>query len=228
MKKAKFLTLITTIALSLSLAAPAFASDGTYSDVPIDHWAYGDILRASSLGIVSGVGGDRFNPDGTVTNAEFATMVTRAFYPGVVDGYVKYFGEPETWWVPYVESAYAKCLLDGTEVLVPRNSGNYAWDDTVTKPISRYDMAQVMYNTIAEEETTMPTDAQISQAQSAIADWSAIPAEYQTAVATCFAAGLLSGTGNGNFSGDFDMTRGQAAAVLCRLVDYIAGNVAAE
>ena len=199
----------------------AAAAEPTFSDVPTSHWAYVDVQRANALGIVNGIGNNKFNPDGTVTNAEFAAMITRAFYQGVVDGYINYFGESAVWWKPYIESAYAKCLLEGTKVLIPRNSGNYDWDETVTQPISRYDMAQIMYNTIVKEKATLPTTEEITAAQSKIGDLANIPAEYQTAVATCYASGLITGTDQGTFSGETNMNRAQAATVICRLLDYI-------
>lgn len=220
--KSRILAALTSAVLALSFAVPAFAAS-PFTDVAEGHWAYSYIQRAYSLGVVSGVGDSRFAPDTTVTNAEFATMVTQAFYPGVIDGYNNFYGESENWWTPYIESAYAKSLLSGTTVLAPRESGIYAWDEaTVNGAINRYDMAQVMYNLVAKEGVTLPSEAQISTAKASISDWASIPERYQTAVATCFAAGLISGVGDGVFSGEANMTRAQAATVLCRLIDYTA------
>lgn len=219
----RILATLTSAVLALSLSIPAFAAT-PFTDVSEDHWASANIQRAYTLGIVTGVGDNRFAPDTAVTNAEFATLMTRAFYPGVIEGYNAFYGESSTWWTPYIESAYAKSLLSGTTVLTTRESGNYAWDDSVvTSAINRYDMAQAMYNLVVKEGVILPDEATVNAAKTAIADWSSVPERYQTAVATCFAAGLISGVGDGVFSGEANMTRAQAATVLCRLIDYTAG-----
>lgn len=50
----------------------------TFSDVPSEHWGFGAAENAYSLGLVKGVGDDKFAPDESVTAVQFATMVLRA------------------------------------------------------------------------------------------------------------------------------------------------------
>lgn len=50
----------------------------TFADVPATHWGYGAAENAYSLGLIKGVGDDRFAPDDIVTGPQFATMVLRA------------------------------------------------------------------------------------------------------------------------------------------------------
>lgn len=63
-----------TAALAMSLAvAPASAAPGSFSDVTDSHTAVNaDILRL--MGVASGTGDNMFNPSGTLTRAQFATM----------------------------------------------------------------------------------------------------------------------------------------------------------
>ena len=49
-----------------------------FTDVPQSHWGYGAAQKAYSLGIVNGVGDDKFAPEKTVTAEEFCTMLLRA------------------------------------------------------------------------------------------------------------------------------------------------------
>lgn len=49
-----------------------------FTDVPGSKWYAGYIGTANSSGIVNGVGGGKFNPDGTITRQEAAAMVARA------------------------------------------------------------------------------------------------------------------------------------------------------
>ena len=78
--------------------AENLATDGTrFTDVPADYWANGYIMKAASLGIISGYKVGTFRPDNTVTYSQAVTMVVRAVgmeeialeYGGYPDGYIK-------------------------------------------------------------------------------------------------------------------------------------------
>ena len=79
-KKVTSMMLAATLASGL-IAGPVTASavGPTFTDVPEASWAYPYIEQAAADGIVSGVGGGRFNPTGTVSYSEFGTMIARAF-----------------------------------------------------------------------------------------------------------------------------------------------------
>lgn len=81
---------ISACALSLTLSAsmilPAGAVGNTFSDVPQDHWANPYVEAMTQKGVVTGVGNGRFNPDGNLSTAEFAVMLTQAFCPEAVAG----------------------------------------------------------------------------------------------------------------------------------------------
>lgn len=47
-------------ALALTLTVPALAAG--YSDLPESHWAYSDLMEASDLGIIQGVGNGADGP----------------------------------------------------------------------------------------------------------------------------------------------------------------------
>ena len=48
-----------------------------FADVPADAWYAAEVARAAELGIVEGIGGDKFEPDRAVTRAEAAAMCVR-------------------------------------------------------------------------------------------------------------------------------------------------------
>ena len=211
MKNRPYLPLLLAAATALGLAVPVGAAGGTFADVPDSYWAYPFVEKAADEGFVSGVGSGRFDPNGTVTYAQFATMVARSFRSDVLDT-----SGGGDWWLPYMEAVYSGGLLEGTQV-----SDRQSWDSTlVNSPISRYEMAQVMYHVmnLPGAKIKLPGSAAISQAKQSIADWGSIPRNYQDAVAACYAAGLLSGVDDkGTFGGGSDMSRGQSAVVMCRL-----------
>ena len=52
--------------------------DGTFSDVPANKWYSSEVGGAYELGLMNGVGGGLFNPDGSFTVAEAITLASRA------------------------------------------------------------------------------------------------------------------------------------------------------
>lgn len=64
------------VSRSLGLAAKAPAP---FTDVPADHPHAAGIAAAFEAGLTKGCGGDRFCPDGTLTRAQMATLIARAF-----------------------------------------------------------------------------------------------------------------------------------------------------
>lgn len=165
-------------------------------------------------GVVTGVGNGRFNPDGNLSTAEFAVMLTQAFCP-------KEVADPEegaAWWEPYLNAAWEAGYLTDTTAGFSYADGS--WDaDVVTAPMTRYDMAQAMNNTVAAEKMTLPTDEQREAAQAAIGDFDSIPEDYESAVVAMYALGYLSGVNaNGDFGGESTMTRAQSCVVMSKLL----------
>ena len=87
--------------------------------------------------------------------------------------------------------------------------------------MNRYDMAQAMYNLLKAQNATMPSSSEQTAAQDAIGDWENVPSNYRTAVAVCYALGLLNGQSDGTFGGQNNMNRAQACVVIDRLNQYI-------
>ena len=140
MTRAEFCT-ITVKALSLNPKA-----NSTFSDVSATDWYAGYVGTASDKGIVNGVGNNKFNPEGTITRQEAATMVARAakalkLDTGVdnVDEVMALFTDGtgvESW----AKDAVAYCCTSGIAV----------WSGSLqpTKAILRCEIAQMIYNMI--------------------------------------------------------------------------------
>ena len=236
-KKIVSLTLAATMALSMLVSA--HAASPTFTDVPASHWAYSFIEQAAADGIVAGIGNDKFNPSGTVSTAEFGTMVARSFRESTVETNLEsynnrneawYVSSPlrlytndDKWWAPYMEALNTADVLGGLTVTEKGGTYRNKWDISVMESgISRYDMAQLIYNLMnaSQDPLPKPSDSEIAAAKSDISDWSSIPTKYQDAVAACYAGGYLSGVDStGRFSGTTTMDRAQAATVMCRLTD---------
>ncbi len=183
------------LALALTLVPPARAA-GRFTDVPDSHWAAAIIEEMAEKGVVSGTGGGQYSPSAPVTTAQFATMLCAQFYPDLKTP------QGSQWYAKYYETAQAAGAL---------NNVSAGPEDALT----RYDMAQMMYNVMVGEKLIPGAQGETS----GIADWASVPERYQDAVRTCYALKALSGVDSaGSFGGERGMDRAQAAAVMRQLL----------
>ena len=155
--------------LAAALLAGALCQAGAaaqYTDLPVSHWAYDDIMAASDRGFVDGVGGGRFEPDRELTYVEFAAMLVKAFYADEVGSAA---GAP--WYQPYMEAARQRSVLAGTQVAYPSS-----WADVGMTKINRYEMAVMLYNILEAADAARLAD--LAGAGSQIADLERIPDAY--------------------------------------------------
>ncbi len=220
--KKRILCAALSLALCLGLSVPAWAAEPTFTDVPSTHWAYTYIERAAGEGWMNGVGGGRFNPGGTVTNAEFFTMLGRAYYAEEAEKVAaEYTGD--SWWYPPCVAAYNNGVLEGTDLGVYVNAYG-AWPPNVVPAETRRDdMALAIYN-LMEDKGFTATEAEKQAAQARIGDWDSIREQYQEPISAVYALGIITGTSDGTFAPRRGMTRAEAATVLCRLDDVLSGK----
>jgi len=103
-----------------------------FTDVPASHWAAGYIEYLASVGIVSGVGDNKFDPNGQVTGIQLAKMLLVALgYDAKIEGFVG----PD--WAINIQSIANKVgIYDGNDSIVG------------TAPVSRDEAALYAFNTI--------------------------------------------------------------------------------
>ena len=223
--KKRMISLILSLTLLLSLSAPALAAAPAakphFTDVPTSHWAYTQIERAYSDGVIAGTAGNAanytgvFSPSGTLTEAQFVTIMTRAFFNDELEAAKKVVGSNAKWYAAAQKVAEDNKLLTFVQ-------------GKMDAPITRYDMAAIMTNIMdAKEFSGRPGLAETEATFDKIADFKSIPNSYQISVASVFAMGLIAGTDSkGTFSGASYMNRAQAAVVYGRMKDAFlnAGN----
>lgn len=189
----------------------------TFRDVPTAHWAYGAITRAADAGIVNGYADGTFHPAATVTNAHFDAMLARAFFPeelGLYGG---------AWWQPGTFVCRDQGILTGT-AMERGYLDSGSWEGVLNTPITRLDMAQMLYRLLAALEVELPDAQTLEAARLAVGDWEAIPESYRQAVSVCYALGLLNGQADGTFGGSNCMNRAQGCTVIVRMADYLAAQ----
>ena len=216
--KKRMISLILSLTLLLSLSAPALAAAPAakphFTDVPTSHWAYTQIERAYSDGVIAGTAGNAanytgvFSPSGTLTEAQFVTIMTRAFFNDELEAAKKVVGSNAKWYAAAQKVAEDQHLLTFVQ-------------GKMDAPITRYDMAAIITNIMsAKEFPSRPDATKIEETFNKIADFKSIPNYYQVSVASVFAMGLIAGTDSkGTFSGASYMNRAQAAVVYGRMKD---------
>ena len=219
-----FVVLISMMTL-MALYAGVFASSPTaFKDVPASYWGYKNIQRAYTDGVVSGSSyneatGERYySPEAKLTMAQFTTILTRAFYADELAASTAGNELDAKWYAATQDVCEKHNLTKGC-----------SWTDAEYSS-SRYQMARIMYNLLVDKGVTLPTEAELTAAQAKIADFDKIYfAQDKKAVSAVVALGLITGKDDaGNFKGNDDVTRAEAATIYCRLADFMNNGGAAQ
>lgn len=212
--KKRLISALLALVLCLGLAISASAAD--FTDVPANYVFYQAIQDSASKKILSGYQDGSFRPAAHVTRAQFAVMLARAFYPGKA--------ESET----YAHFASWGWFVPSAAVLEDHGAAAYGhdyWVDpaVMNNAISRNDMARFITRVMEAKGYSVSSEAKAG-AQAKISDYDSIPEDFRDEIKTVFALGIISGFADGSFSGKSTMTRGQAAAVIYRMTQYLAAN----
>lgn len=212
--KKKTVSLLLALALSAALAAPVSAvyETPTFTDVPKSFWGYVSIEKAAENKWISGNPDGTFAPNANVTYAQFCVMLVSAFFP---EQLASYTGPSSPWYAPSCTIAAQNDLLLGTRVeQTPTLEG------AVSQPMSRYEMALVVSNTLYKINAKIPTPQEQADQMDKTSDYWDIHKQYRNAVLLVKATGVLSGMDSaGTFGGSGNLSRAQAAVVLGKLND---------
>ena len=212
--KSKPLSLALALVLALSLAVPALAvyETPTFTDVPKSFWGYMSIEQAAENKWISGNPDGTFAPNANVTYAQFCVMLVSAFFP---EQLASYTGPSSPWYAPSCTIAAQNDLLLGTRVeQTPTLEG------ALSQPMSRYEMALMVSNTLYKINAKLPTPKERADQMDTTPDFWDIEYKYQSPVLLAKATGVLSGMDSaGTFGGSGNLSRAQAAVVLGKLND---------
>lgn len=205
------LSLLTTH-LSLYAIVPAECQHdaacpvGRFRDLDADAWYHDGVHACALLGLTQGVGNRTFDPDGTLTRAQFVTMLWRlAGEPGTNGDELREFSDVGSggYYAAAVQWAAANGIAEGTSKT----------EFSPNAPITREQLAAMLFRyamydgltavALSENLISFPDEQQLS-------DW-AIPA-MQWAVGS----GIINGTPEGKLAPQSTATRAQAAAMIGR------------
>ena len=200
MKKA--VSMLLAAALAASLYVPF--TEASFKDVPASSRFYKEIDFLSSKGVVSGYPSGQFEPEASVTRAQAAMMIGRAFG---VDGSRRstIFSDVSP---SSVASGYISKAVDGGVV-----TGFPDVTFRPNEPVTRGQMAILL------DRAFELTDA----AQVSFQDVSKRSQAYSS-IAHTVAAGITAGYPDGTFRPGEAVTRGQFAAFLSRALDARSGT----
>ncbi|WP_020620596.1 S-layer homology domain-containing protein [Paenibacillus daejeonensis] len=180
---------------------PPTVPEVSFTDVE-RHWAFGDIQRAVSLGLVNGYEDGTFRPDQRISRAEFAVLVSRALQleeaadiPSFKD-----WGNVPAWARAAIASAASTGIIGGYE------DGTFRSDRLITRS-----ELVVMISRVLQLET-------VNLSSTAFADDTEIPQWAKAHVAAAHQQGLISGRGDGRFDPLAPATRAEAVKLILALI----------
>jgi len=198
------------VALSLTLAAPVAASTNqSFNDVPSNHWAFDAIEAANADGVMTGTGSGIFSPDNKLTVAEFATIITRAFYADEVAASTA----SGQWYAKYMDVFLEHLLLAGLDE-------EYGPEGM----LNRGTMAVIMHCVLTDKGIEDPPEEVLEAAEEKVVEpgFASLRVVYKRGILVCFNFGLLTGVDEkGTINADGAVTRSQTATIYLRLRDYL-------
>lgn len=177
----------------------------SFVDMPSNHWAYENVMKLKELGIIDGVGDNKFNPSGVVTREQFLKMLVEA-----VDAEVKMnttsFGDVDSsaWYAPYVSTGVELGIINGIT------------DDTfgIGSEIKRQDMAVLIVRILNNKGIVVTQTSEVFDDENEISDYA------KDAVYTVRDAGIIQGYNN-EFNPMDSLTRAEAATVIIKLLEVM-------
>ena len=168
-----------------------------FADVPSDAFYANAVKWAVENEITTGVGNNRFDPNGQCTRGQVVTFLWRAAGKPTVSANVSFSDvQPGAFYYEAVKWAVANGITTGV------GGNRFAPNDTCTR-------GQVV---------TFLHRAENSPSVSSVSSFTDVPATafYYNAVNWAVANGITNGTGNGRFSPNDTCTRGQVVTFLYR------------
>lgn len=187
-------------------AAPAAgnaAPSAAFADMA-GHWAAASAEKLSKAGILQGDGQGRFEPGRAVTRAELSAVLARVFRYAEQGTITFSDVSASSWYEAPVRQAYAAGLVTGYP------DGRFA----PNAPVTRQEAMTLLYRAFGLEPEQR-------DALAAKPDGAEVKPYAREAANALIAAGYLGGGGDGRLKPQEDLTRGELAALLGRMIGWI-------
>ncbi|MMZ60782.1 Endo-1,4-beta-xylanase A precursor [compost metagenome] len=180
----------------------------TFADVA-NHWSKTEVNDMGSRMIVSGVSNNTFEPDRSITRAEFAAVVVRALGLKPGEGSNSFSDVSDSdWYADVVKTASSYSLIGGYE------DGTFRPQERITRQEAMALIARAMKVTGLDSQVPAGAVQQLSSYTDAaqVASWA------KEAAAASIHTGLVTGRGSNTIAPQQSITRAETAAILRRLL----------
>jgi len=198
----KLIAIIVAVVATLMMIIPSIqVSAAKYKDIN-GHWAQKAVEYLSNKNIISGYPDGTFKPNNTITVQEFLKMVV------VAKGYE--LPKTDSNWLGWATKYAAAAQINGLF-----NNSEFYYGSDYIRPITRYEMARIVARALKDEQYP-PV---YSEFTAKIKDYNKIPDNLKEYVYIAFVKGIISGFEDGEFKGQQNATRAQAAIMIQHLID---------
>ena len=176
----------------------------SFTDVPADEWYAGAVNYAVENGLMNGVGGGKFDPEGSMTRAMLVTVLWR--YEGEpAEGENTFTDVPEgTWYTGAVAWAASNGIVGGI------GNGKFDPDGSIT----REQMATILYRYAQKKGIDTSKRGELS----GFADSGNVSSWAKDALQWTVAEGIINGS-DGKLLPQGNATRAQVSAILMRFLE---------
>lgn len=178
------------------------------------HWAREYIGKLAARGVVNGMGDNYYQPDASLTRAQFLTMLSKTIYglDPSQSASAGFTDVPATeWYYNYVNWGYANGIVNGIDEVTFAPNAN----------ITREQMAIMLSNFARSTELVLPETG----AGTSFTDSAAISPWASESVSKIVSSGIMSGYPEGNYNPQGKATRAEAAKVIYKMIE-IRDNIA--
>ncbi|MFC5470865.1 S-layer homology domain-containing protein [Cohnella suwonensis] len=181
----------------------------SFTDMP-KHWGQSFVQLAAAKGLVDGVGGGKYDPNRTVTRAEFIAMLVRSLGRGTSTGSTSPYDDVKSgaWYFDEITKAKELGLLNFV-------NGNSFKPD---QPLTREEMASMLAEVISLEK--LPITKEFVSLDG-YKDIVSVDEAYLEDVRLMVKLQIMTGTGANSFSPKGETTRAQAAVVFIRMLQAL-------
>lgn len=218
----KIVSILLASAVSATLMSPAYAKD-TFSDVNGNYsWAYDYVEDMAARGLISGYEDGTYRPGKSVSRLEAFALFARLMGSNsdvnkdVLElAKEKYADILEDYDLTYAEGDVAYMLLKG--VITEEELDTYLSSSKKNGAMPRYEAAILITKALAAEKRAK-AEVLLDMDYTDVYD---IPNEAKPYVYYASEAGIISGMGDGTFSPNTEVNRGQIAVMLSRTLNKV-------
>lgn len=204
--KKRILSLFLIIMMGASFLSNHFAI--SFYDLNRNHWAYATIISLAESGVINGYPDGSYQPEKTVTRAEYLKLIMTALYGGN-DSFETSELRKVHWAFPYVWEA-RKCGYIEENYIVHTSD--------IDRAITRLEMAKILASICSANQISAATSNY--QAPS-FSDTKNLSATARNAISVVAKNAFIKGYPDGTFGPDKIMSRAECATIIERFMNAL-------